>query len=705
MAIELSTASANSDSPTQVFNSNTFSIDRFWVSQDILLQVTRTIGTGSYKLETFDVSGDSWLLLDSYSNSQAMVFGYNDKPRYFSDLNKLELPFTYYDKDSFSTWEVRDSGYIVTGTIYPEFSGPGGSRTVVTGSLQETNAYYDAYFDNERSILYQYKDSYGNTPRIAAYDVTTLDGDYLYGSLVADTSFSDSANLGTTQKFNNQMTIVGDSLFASFESSSSNASTRSSTLVSFDKTTLSEESSIHIPDVWIQGIVSNNDSLFVLTQKSMTSYDDTDWFVSKYNTDLTLDTTFGTNGSVNISESLGLESSHRMNAVYANDLGTVTIEVIENTLYSKFVSVDFLGFVEDIPGAISTGDAFTEMISPDMIITTERVDREDGTIILKSSIVNDLDLSTLNTAFTEYLVMDGDDVEIPDRSLIYMENDSSVLGSDDIDVVNSTGNNSIIRSNLGNDQIRLDAATNAYVDAGDGDDLIKVNTASRWNIDEIVALNVSGNGVATGKSVSLNGAYGQSTAKILGGNGTDTVLFGSEDDAIALHDFYSTHNISAKLETIGVSLGLKPRFMDIEIINGGAGNDLIDFTSTVYAQSGMKLIGGDGDDIIWGGDLEELIEGGTGNDRINGGSGSDILSGGSGSDKFEFTISSGNDVITDFVRGEDKLEFYLRDGFEEEEVDALPTLSGNSVLIGDYVITVNIEYGTLDENDISIFWI
>ncbi|WP_217364319.1 hypothetical protein, partial [Marinobacterium sp. xm-d-543] len=75
MAIELSTASANSDSPTQVFNSNTFSIDRFWVSQDILLQVTRTIGTGSYKLETFDVSGDSWLLLDSYSNSQAMVFG------------------------------------------------------------------------------------------------------------------------------------------------------------------------------------------------------------------------------------------------------------------------------------------------------------------------------------------------------------------------------------------------------------------------------------------------------------------------------------------------------------------------------------------------------------------------------------------------------------------------------------------------------
>lgn len=709
MAIDQTQPNVNdlSNSPIYEFGTDAFSIERFFVAPDILLQVTQWRNTGHYRFETFNTSGGTWSLIDSYENTQSMVFGWGDTPRYFSGLNKLELPFSLNGNDAFATWEITDSGHIETTGDYPNFGAAGGSRNVAPNSLQEVDALYDGYYDSESQILYQYNGGYtfyGDAPEIVAYDLAVLQGDLLYGEIIASNSFP-KLGLGDTQKFNPQMTVVGETLFASFEKNSTNATERTSVLLALDKSSLTQTNSLRLEDAWITGIISNQDSVYVLTMNTVGAYSDRQCFVSKYGLDLTLDSSFGDGGTVNVSEALGITDWHFIRGVVANDLDVVTVEVVENNS-SKLVAVDFLGFVEDIPGTQSTGrNAYTEMLEPDMVVVTERVDRADGSVILQSSIVDGLDLSTLNTAFDEYAVSDGDDVAVSDRSLIDVGSESLVSGSDDVDVINLFGDSSIIQGNGGDDRINVEQSTNSYVDGGDGDDQIRVDLESRWVRDDVVAMNVSGIGVATGKTVSLNGAYGQSTAIINGGQGTDTVTFGAEDDAIAMHDFFSSVNETAKLNNLIGDVSRDPRFVNVEIINGGAGNDLMDFSSIAFRQNGLTLQGGDGDDIIWGGDLEDVIEGGSGNDVINGGAGNDVLTGGSGVDRFEFTITSGNDVITDFVKGEDKLEFYLRDGFGEDEVDAIPTLAGNAVLIGEYQVDINVQGGTLDESDYTIFWI
>jgi Ca2+-binding RTX toxin-like protein len=73
------------------------------------------------------------------------------------------------------------------------------------------------------------------------------------------------------------------------------------------------------------------------------------------------------------------------------------------------------------------------------------------------------------------------------------------------------------------------------------------------------------------------------------------------------------------------------------------------------------LIGRNGNDTLTGGDSTDSLAGGAGNDRIFGGTGQDELAGGSGADVFGFfraadSQSSLRDMITDFVRGQDKVD-------------------------------------------------
>jgi Ca2+-binding RTX toxin-like protein len=49
-----------------------------------------------------------------------------------------------------------------------------------------------------------------------------------------------------------------------------------------------------------------------------------------------------------------------------------------------------------------------------------------------------------------------------------------------------------------------------------------------------------------------------------------------------------------------------------------------------------------------------------GNDSIFGGTGSDTLTGGAGSDIFQFTVTAGSDVITDFDVSGDSIKLYYQ---------------------------------------------
>lgn len=88
------------------------------------------------------------------------------------------------------------------------------------------------------------------------------------------------------------------------------------------------------------------------------------------------------------------------------------------------------------------------------------------------------------------------------------------------------------------------------------------------------------------------------------------------------------------------------------------------------------LNGAAGNDILEGWSGNDSLVGGAGNDRLVGGRGKDVLSGGTGNDLFDVdalnelgTSSRTCDVITDFTRGQDKIDL--------SSIDAKTNLSGD----------------------------
>jgi Ca2+-binding RTX toxin-like protein len=78
--------------------------------------------------------------------------------------------------------------------------------------------------------------------------------------------------------------------------------------------------------------------------------------------------------------------------------------------------------------------------------------------------------------------------------------------------------------------------------------------------------------------------------------------------------------------------------MDKLVVQGGAGDDVIDASSMPAA--GMQFI----------------VDGGDGNDVLHGGQGNDLLTGGACADRFEFSGFNGTDTIVDFQHGLDKID-------------------------------------------------
>jgi Ca2+-binding RTX toxin-like protein len=92
----------------------------------------------------------------------------------------------------------------------------------------------------------------------------------------------------------------------------------------------------------------------------------------------------------------------------------------------------------------------------------------------------------------------------------------------------------------------------------------------------------------------------------------------------------------------------------VDALNGLGGNDLLCGGKGVDALNGGNgddtLLGGPGKDTLKGGSDDDGLFGGSGNDWLFGDNGADRLGGGAGSDSF--SGGAGEDVATDFDRGE-----------------------------------------------------
>ena len=145
--------------------------------------------------------------------------------------------------------------------------------------------------------------------------------------------------------------------------------------------------------------------------------------------------------------------------------------------------------------------------------------------------------------------------------------------------------------------------------------------------------------------ITLSGLKSGTSAKKLSlENKTVTLgahIIGSKGASVNGGDYTYVLGSAGKLTNVGTAVRFKGSIGRDTLI-GGSGKD------TIYGNAGSdKLYGGKGNDYL---------SGGSGNDSLYGGVGNDTLTGGSGKDVFVYAKSSGNDVITDYTAGTDKIK-------------------------------------------------
>lgn len=143
--------------------------------------------------------------------------------------------------------------------------------------------------------------------------------------------------------------------------------------------------------------------------------------------------------------------------------------------------------------------------------------------------------------------------------------------------------------------------------------------------------------------------------------------------------YYSGTSVVRKLEDINLSpVQILDGWQSIlrandKLIGNKYSDDMSGFNGndTLIGNGGNdKLSGDNGSDRLIGGSGGDNLNGGAGADSLQGDSGKDTLVGGSGNDRFVFisvadsTVSSTTcDSITDFVKGQDKIDLSKVDAF------------------------------------------
>ena len=226
-------------------------------------------------------------------------------------------------------------------------------------------------------------------------------------------------------------------------------------------------------------------------------------------------------------------------------------------------------------------------------------------------------------------------------------------------VVMEGGNHISITANSLNNQIDTNHGSNLVLTLS-GDDVINLTADSTWSGD-YVAKNVGSTlSVGTNEKISISGLNSFNDV-IDGGDDIDTLNLTIGNDAFFIDDIYSDHHSSLTLSSTEQGINSTARVVDLEVINAGSGNDIVDLTSTNFVVANAIVINGEaGNDTLWGSNGNDTIDGGEGNDTIFGGTGSDTLTGGTGNDVFQFTVTAGSDVISDFGVGSDSISLYHR---------------------------------------------
>lgn len=290
---------------------------------------------------------------------------------------------------------------------------------------------------------------------------------------------------------------------------------------------------------------------------------------------------------------------------------------------------------------------------------------DDGRYVAFDSHENDPRLGDSNNLYDVFLNVIDDRIILGDanNNILFNQNvDNKIDGGAGIDTLSYSNASAAISINLS-----IHAAQDT---GGAGIDII-------LNIENIIGSNYDDTLIGNAAANVLDGGLG---ADIMAGrNGDDTYYVNHVDDMVS-------ESLAGGIDTLYSSLATCALRANIEkgIVHGAAAGDLTgnNLANTLTGNAARNVLNGSaGDDLLDGKAGNDALIGGAGNDTLIGGAGKDMLTGGEGNDVFKFNtfaesgITSATwDVITDFVRGQDRIDLSV--------LDANIALAGNQAFTG-----------------------
>jgi Ca2+-binding RTX toxin-like protein len=275
-------------------------------------------------------------------------------------------------------------------------------------------------------------------------------------------------------------------------------------------------------------------------------------------------------------------------------------------------------------------------------------DASAGTDTVQSSVTATLTSNLENLTLTGSVAINGTG----------NSGNNSIFGNSAANTLDGgTGTDTLI-GGLGDDTYVTDGGDTITEDASAGTDLVQSSATATLgsNVENLTLTgSVAINGTGNSGNNSITGNIAANTLN--GGTGADTLIGGLGNDT------YVTDGGDTITE------------------GASAGTDLVQSSATATLGSnvenltltGSGVINGTGNTLnnsITGNSAANRLDGGTGADTLTGGTGKDLLLGGSGNDTFIFktvaesaTTATTSDVISDFVRGQDKISLSTIDAF------------------------------------------
>lgn len=260
-----------------------------------------------------------------------------------------------------------------------------------------------------------------------------------------------------------------------------------------------------------------------------------------------------------------------------------------------------------------------------------------------------------------------------------------VLGGKESDVIYGEMDHDILYGDRGSDTM----------DGGEGDDILIggdpafVETESDLMLGGLGSDSIFGN---WGNDSSFGGEgndwlFGGKDEDMLFGNAGDDNLFGDRGNDTLCGGAGNDLILGGNGSPIAIGESLEQDFLC-----GGTGNDVM------LGNEGADRLNGDaGDDTLNGGKDNDILDSGDGADVLAGNQGNDTLSGGADADRFDFQVTDGSNVITDFEDGLDKISL---SGVTFDQLAIAQVGSDTQITTGSLAITLTgINSSTINSAD------